>query len=204
MTSHNAKPFSDDMLQITIKQVVDEGLDVSAGSISIADIKPDHSFPAYVEGCGDYIQITVNGGWGDTRQGVALTETPCHYGGTRKWFLCPSCRRRCGVLYIHTSIACRKCHDLVYESQYEPAQDRMLRQLKKIRRVIGCDDDIRGPFNPPPHSMSKRRWEMMIEEFLELRDKFLLESEHPKKWRNDAPKASHWKVGARVPVGQTN
>ena len=25
---------------------------------------------------------------------VSTTSTPCHYGGTRPWFLCPNCGRR--------------------------------------------------------------------------------------------------------------
>jgi len=51
---------------------------------------------------------------------VDLETTPCNYGGKRWWFLCPSCNRRCRVLYntISTNIfACRLCHNLTYESQ---------------------------------------------------------------------------------------
>src|SRR4030095_4220807 len=30
---------------------------------------------------------------------VALTRTPCNYGGQRAWFFCPDCARLCAVLF---------------------------------------------------------------------------------------------------------
>jgi|GEM_PF-2899816 len=196
--------FADDTMQLCIKQVVDAGLVNGSGIVHIAEPRPGQYFPAWVEGHGDYVIITVKGGWGDTVQGVALTETDCHFGGTRKWFNCPSCRRRCGVLYVHKRIACRHCLNLAYASQYEPAADRMRRQLLKIRKVIGAGMEIGGPFSPPPRGMSLRRWYALIEEYKVLRDDYYHEMEKPRRWRNDAPKAEHWKVGERVPASSLN
>ena len=31
---------------------------------------------------------------------IEVERTPCHYGGTRPWFRCPRCARRCAVLYM--------------------------------------------------------------------------------------------------------
>jgi len=202
MASHPGKRFADDMLQLHIKQVVAAGLDRAKGTLPIAELSHGVFFPAIVEGHGDYIIVTVHGGWGNTVQGVALTETPCNYGGSRKWFFCPSCRRRCGVLYIYQRIACRRCHGLAYASQYEPACDRMLRQLLKIHRAIGVDMDICAPFNPPPKGMSVKRWRQLIDAFVELREKYWRETGHSRHWRNDAPRAAHWKHDLPIPSPQ--
>jgi hypothetical protein len=191
--------FADKMMQMRIKDVTDAGLITGSGALPIADGRQGQSANAWIEGHGDYVLITVHAGWGDVYQGVALTETPCHYGGSRKWFICPDCRRRCGVLYVGRSIACRNCHGLTYASQYEAPRERMRRQLLKIRKVIGAGMELGNPFNPPPAGMSKRRWLELIEEYKILRDKYYRECERPRMWRNEAPKAEHWKIGTRLP-----
>lgn len=55
---------------------------------------------------------------------VTITTTPCHYGGTRRWFLCPMkkdgilCKKRVVILYLKGgSFGCRHCHHLTYASQ---------------------------------------------------------------------------------------
>jgi hypothetical protein len=55
---------------------------------------------------------------------VQLIETPCHFGGTRFWFLCSLyksgkyCGRRVGVLYKDGDyFGCRYCYDLTYSSR---------------------------------------------------------------------------------------
>ncbi len=48
---------------------------------------------------------------------VPLTRTPCTFGGSRPWFRCPSCGRRCAVLYgLAGRFRCRGCHRLAYAS----------------------------------------------------------------------------------------
>lgn len=183
MLSHHDTKIVERQMRIGIKELVAAGLDNASGSLTVATTPSGLDFPAWIEGKGDHVLISIHGGWGNTYQGVALTETPCHYGGTRKWFVCPSCRRRCGVLYCSQSIACRKCHGLLYESQYEAPRERMLRRLLKIRKLIGADMDIWGPFNPPPRGMSIGRWRALIDKYKVLREEFRIESEKPCKWR---------------------
>jgi len=67
---------------------------------------------------------------------VELTQTPCHYGGLRWWFVCPAvkdgiyCGDRVGKLYLPPAgeyFGCRKCYDLTYEScQKSHKYDRIL------------------------------------------------------------------------------
>ncbi len=66
-----------------------------------------------------------------------LTTQACRYGGERKWFLCPYCQRRCGVL-IQASVdfVCRLCANLPYACQNETRYDRLARKHRKLRARI--------------------------------------------------------------------
>ncbi len=51
---------------------------------------------------------------------IHLEWTPCAFGGSRPWFLCPGegCGRRVAILYGPTfPLLCRLCRDLAYASQ---------------------------------------------------------------------------------------
>jgi hypothetical protein len=51
---------------------------------------------------------------------LRLTWTPCNYGGSRPWFVCPGegCGRRVAIVYGPTSPPlCRLCRGLSYASQ---------------------------------------------------------------------------------------
>ncbi len=58
---------------------------------------------------------------------IALTQTPCHFGGQRRWFVCPRCGNRMAVLYMrHGRFACRHCQQIAYQSQSGDADDRLI------------------------------------------------------------------------------
>lgn len=72
---------------------------------------------------------------------VQITETPCNFGNTRYWFICPltkddkQCGRRVGVLYKAGDwFACRHCYNLTYLSRkinkQEPIFDAVKLELK--------------------------------------------------------------------------
>jgi hypothetical protein len=64
---------------------------------------------------------------------VPLAHTPCHYGGTRPWFLCPGCGRRVAVLYLlHSRFVCRRCGDVGYIVEHLSKEQR--RQRREWRR----------------------------------------------------------------------
>ena len=65
--------------------------------------------------------------------------------------------------------------NLRYTSQYESPRERMLRQLLKIRKVIGADMIVFGPLAPPPKRMSRKQWQRLCDEHEALRKKLLLE-----------------------------
>ena len=48
---------------------------------------------------------------------IETNTTPCNFGGTRSWFICPRCKKRAGTLYkppTKDELLCRKCHNLSY------------------------------------------------------------------------------------------
>jgi hypothetical protein len=60
---------------------------------------------------------------------LAITTTAQRLGGVRRWWRCPVCRRRCGVLLARAPeapIGCRVCLQARYATDY-PARDRRRR-----------------------------------------------------------------------------
>ncbi len=65
---------------------------------------------------------------------VHLGTTSPHFGGKRRWLVCPRCARRRSALYVEkTALACRTCLNLRYPSQHENERDRMLRRAHLLR-----------------------------------------------------------------------
>ena len=84
--------------------------------------------------------------WQDVEEPVSIVWTPCHFGGSRPWFLCPgvvngvSCGRRVGKLYgPGRYFLCRHCYRLAYQSQREQPHERALRRANNIRMRLGGD-----------------------------------------------------------------
>ena len=86
---------------------------------------------------------------------VPYVFTATRFGGRRAWFQCPGCRQACRVLYGTSSLRCRKCRGLKYESQYQTAPFRLLDRAHKIRRRLGKPGASGDPLPPKPRYM---RW----------------------------------------------
>ena len=100
--------------------------------------------------------------WQDVEQPVRFDHTPCTYGGTRRWWICPSCGRRVAVVYGPGRLfACRHCYRLVYASQREAEDDRARRQAEKIRRRLGWPAGIANPEGGKPKGMHWRTFERL-------------------------------------------
>ena len=99
--------------------------------------------------------------WQSMEYLVRLDQTPCTYGGTRRWFTCPvaGCGRRVAILYMGGRyFACRNCYKLVYESQREAEYYRELRKAQKIRRKLGGSESTFDPFPQKPKGMHWRTY----------------------------------------------
>ena len=91
--------------------------------------------------------IKIHGIW------VAIERTKQRLGGSRAWFNCPKCERRCAILY---PVLCRLCMNLRYQSELLSPEDRAILQAHKLRARLGqSDGNLTLPLPPKPKWM---RW----------------------------------------------
>ena len=76
--------------------------------------------------------------WHDKCQVIRIGRTACNYGGSRMWFHCPVCHRRCEILCLRADrFACRHCQQVAYRSQSADSYERMSDKIEKLRKRIG-------------------------------------------------------------------
>ena len=87
---------------------------------------------------------------------VHLTETSVTYG-TRRWFVCPECDRRCALLYIVSTqtLVCRVCLGAPYLSASLGKSARLQERRWDARRALFMDAD--GDFHRPK-GMHQETW----------------------------------------------
>jgi hypothetical protein len=98
---------------------------------------------------------------------ICVVTTPTRFGGRRHWFACPSCHRRCRIVYGGTRFRCRLCWGATYTSQYEPTFWRLCDRRWRIRKQLaergsptwraGLEDG----FPPKPPRMHWRTYERL-------------------------------------------
>jgi hypothetical protein len=102
---------------------------------------------------------------------VTLSSTPCTYGGSRPWFVCPGrrCVRRVATLYrVGNYFLCRHCGRLAYVSQRLDREERLRRRAGKIRVRLGGDDDRCADFPPKPKGLHWRTYWALEDEHWRL------------------------------------
>ena len=93
---------------------------------------------------------------------IDLEWTPCTFGGTRPWFLCPECHNRFAVLhYRHIGFQCRTCQQLAYASSHASKVERRRLKLERIAKKAG----ITYQSAERPTGMSWDRWESYLAEY---------------------------------------
>jgi hypothetical protein len=106
--------------------------------------------------------------WETLNYPILLDRTPCHYGGSRPWFVCPGrgCGRRVAVLYSGRLFLCRRCRQLAYESQREAPHDRALGRVIRMQERMGfglmCPAD---GLPPRKKGMHHRTYERLARQF---------------------------------------
>lgn len=134
----------------------------------------DHARKLTIRSLGPWPEETLRNGFPRAR--IRLTTTPAGFGGTRKWFLCPCCNRRCGILYDHLSRgwACRICCHGRYASEVESPIDRLYRRARKLRRQLGqIDPNMMLPFPGKPPGMHWSTYLRLRKEGLEMEGRLL-------------------------------
>ena len=92
----------------------------------------------------------------DEHFSIAFTEQPL--GGRRRWVVCPSCSRRCRVLYGGAYFRCRQCQRATYPSQYETFHIRGLSAVDRVREKLGGAPGLANPFPRKPKGMHWRTY----------------------------------------------
>lgn len=73
---------------------------------------------------------------------LRFTSSRCHFGGIRYWFVCPTCGKRIGKLYVTLSaneFKCRRCHNLTYQlcQIHNQRVSSLLKELEEVNRKRG-------------------------------------------------------------------
>lgn len=135
-----------------IKARTDDVTSISVTKISPADgghiiMFPDLKQVTYVTS-GNEIRLIPSG------QVIDLDTSHCNFGGSRRWFLCPKCRKRTLKLYeISGVFYCRKCQGLPYSSQRESEADRLMRKIRRLRKRLEASSDLTVPIVHKPKGM---------------------------------------------------
>ena len=99
------------------------------GSINVEVTNPAELTLKYWIGSGDERR--------DASQRIYLAVSPCHFGGVRRWFTCPVCGRRAGLLYLRSGrFACRPCQRVSYLCQSGGPIDRLSCRIQKLEARI--------------------------------------------------------------------
>jgi hypothetical protein len=95
-------------------------------------------------------------------QEITLVFTHCKFGGWRAWFVCPSCGRRVGKVYLPCSMfygshrvtrfLCRFCYGLTYEQRRD--RDKYWSYQHRIERI-----EARWLGEISDDWISKRKWQ---------------------------------------------
>jgi len=119
----------------------------------------------------NYRQRPYDGEWEDIEQVVPITKTPCNYGGYRKWFLCPRCWKRVGVLYgVQKYFLCRRCYNLTYESSNASPLQRIFDKARKLREKLGGQPGLMEPIADRPKRMHHKTYNRIVADIYRLEE----------------------------------
>lgn len=108
--------------------------------------------------------------WTEIREIIPWATSDQHFGGRRLWFSCPSCRKRCGVLYGGRHYRCRKCWNLAYESQREEHRVPNTRRAEAIQRRLGGAYSYRVHLPVRPKGMHHQTYHRLCNEYLQIEE----------------------------------
>lgn len=129
-----------------------------------------------------------------TRMAVDLESTPCTFGGSRPWFVCPRCGRRCAVLHeTPGTVGCRLCLRLVYSSTRGGPLDRLLDRWYAAHRRLGGTG---GLFDCPrrPKGMRRRTYARLRDAWYEAKMAALGGALRADGWDGESDPAGSWVV----------
>lgn len=129
--------------------------------VEIKDLKDDLS--------ADTLSVELTEPHEQTAERVALTKTPCNYGGIRYWFKCRNCNSKTPILYYHCDMfKCRSCTGLQYRTQTLQPLDRMINRVEAIRSKLGWKAGIANGHGTKPRGLWNKTYNRLVQEHDEL------------------------------------
>lgn len=87
-----------------------------------------------------------------TQSHVHLYRRPCRFGGTRAYFICPSCgRTTLRLAVLSEGLRCGPCGGVTWESRRQRPLQRLMRKADKIAFQLGCNSWQDVPLKKPAH-----------------------------------------------------
>ncbi|PHR93641.1 MAG: hypothetical protein COA69_03090 [Robiginitomaculum sp.] len=156
------------LLRLDISVLNKEGVLSNHVPVSMTILQSGNPIGAIqLQACHNFLCIQYpNAEQTNTSQQIVLEKTPCHYGGTRKWFLCPDCDKRVGILYWQDHFKCRHCTKLHYVSQYQCERTRLFARARKIRRSLDGSENLLEPLPKSPKGMHITTYLRLLEEYV--------------------------------------
>ena len=94
--------------------------------------------------------------WQDVEQVVRFDRTPCNYGGSRTWFLCPEgVQRRVAMCFTApgSTFFAGIAITFVIPVNRNLKTDRLMRRQRKIRKRLGASKNLTIPIWEKPKGM---------------------------------------------------
>jgi hypothetical protein len=106
--------------------------------------------------------------WQHQKQAVPFTTTATAFGGRRRWFAYPQCRRPCRVLFGNDRFLCRRCWGIGYRSQRESGWSRTIGRMHKLRVRLGGSASLLEPFPLRPRYTRHRTYQTLQARYMSL------------------------------------
>jgi len=102
---------------------------------------------------------------------VRIDRHYLHYGGYRRWLICPLCDSRRQSLYIDgQTVGCRYCLNLRCETHHANAQQRLSLRVNRIRKRLGWPVGYASGFGCKPMGMHWKTYYKLTEELAQVSD----------------------------------
>lgn len=121
----------------------------------------------------DTVPSAVTLSYSHHSQTIQVSSLPCHYGGHRYYWHCPTCSKRVSVLYGAGRYACRHCIGANYHSQLIQPLDRLFERVSIIRARLGWQQGIAHGKGSRPHGMHHSTYDRLVSEHDQLTQKII-------------------------------
>lgn len=108
----------------------------------------------------DYV-YRKGGGSHQVLEEIAFEFATQPFGGYRRFFVCPSCNRKCRILLGAQKFRCRRCRQATYPSQYDHVHIKELVLAERTRKRLGGESGFMNGFPQKPAGMHWRSFEAM-------------------------------------------